>query len=276
MDNLFEYSFVVRSLLGAFFASITAGLAGTYIVSRRLVFLSGGITHASFGGIGLGYYLGVNPVVGAALFGLGSALGMEYMSARGKMREDSAIGILWALGMAVGIIFIYLTPGYAPNLMSYLFGSILTVTNGDLIALGIISAVLIIYTALFYRTLLYISFDEHYARTFTRHVDLFKYVSVGLTGLAIVLNIRMAGVIMIIALLTIPANIIMLFTRKYLRIIVLSTVVSFVSISAGFAISWFTNLPTGATIVTVLVFFWLVARIVRSLKRSNRIEKMKK
>jgi len=275
MENLFEYTFVVRSLLGAIFASITAGIAGTYIVSRRLVFLSGGITHASFGGIGMGYYLGINPVVGAAVFGLGSALGMEYMAARGRMREDSAIGILWALGMAVGIIFIYLTPGYAPNLMSYLFGSILTVTNGDLIALGIISAVLILFTALFYRTLLYISFDENYARTFSRHVDLFKYISVGLTGLAIVLNIRMAGVIMIIALLTIPANIIMLFTRKYLRIIILSTLVSFISISAGFAVSWFTNLPTGATIVTVMVLFWLVARAARSLKRSSSIEKMK-
>ncbi|MDX9773844.1 MAG: metal ABC transporter permease [Bacteroidales bacterium] len=275
MENIFEYSFVIRSLLGALFASITAGLAGTYIVSRRLVFLSGGITHASFGGIGLGYYLGINPVVGAAFFGLGSALGMEYLSARGRMREDSAIGILWALGMAIGIIFIYLTPGYAPNLMSYLFGSILTVTNGDLIALGIISVVLIIYTALFYRTLLYISFDENYARTFTSHVDLFKYISVGLTGLAIVLNIRMAGVIMIIALLTIPANIIMLFTRKYIYIIVLSTVVSFVGISGGFAISWFTNLPTGATIVTVLVLFWLMARVVRSMRRNSRIEKAK-
>lgn len=276
MENLFEYSFVLRSLLGALFASITAGLAGTYIVSRRLVFLSGGVTHASFGGIGLGYYLGINPVVGAAVFGLGSAIGMEYMSARGKMREDSAIGILWALGMAVGIIFIYLTPGYAPNLMSYLFGSILTVTDGDLIALGVISVVLIVYTAVFYRTLLYISFDENYARTFTRHVDLFRYVSVGLTGLAIVLNIRMAGVIMIIALLTIPANIVMLFTRRYLRIIVLSTVVSFAGISAGFAISWFTNLPTGATIVAVLVLFWLVARGVRSLMKSSNIEKLKK
>jgi len=275
MENIFEYSFVIRSLLGSLFASITAGLAGTYIVSRRLVFLSGGITHASFGGIGLGYYLGINPVVGAAFFGLGSALGMEYLSARGRMREDSAIGILWALGMAIGIIFIYLTPGYAPNLMSYLFGSILTVTNGDLIALGIISVVLIIYTALFYRTLLYISFDENYARTFTSHVDLFKYISVGLTGLAIVLNIRMAGVIMIIALLTIPANIIMLFTRKYIYIIVLSTVVSFVGISGGFAISWFTNLPTGATIVTVLVLFWLMARVVRSMRRNSRIEKAK-
>jgi zinc transport system permease protein len=276
MENLFEYSFVVRSLLGAIFASITAGLAGTYIVSRRLVFLSGGITHASFGGIGLGYYLGINPVIGAALFGLGSAIGMEYMSARGKMREDSAIGILWALGMAIGIIFIYLTPGYAPNLMSYLFGSILTVTNGDLIALGFISLVMIVYTALFYRTLLYISFDENYARTFTRHVDVFKYISVALTGLAIVLNIRMAGVIMIIALLTIPANIIMLFTRKYLQIVVYSTVISFVGIGAGFAVSWFTNLPTGATIVTVLVFFWMIARAIRSLIRSGRIEKMKK
>jgi zinc transport system permease protein len=273
MDNIFEYSFVVRSILGALFASITAGLAGTYIVSRRLVFLSGGITHASFGGIGLGYYLGINPVVGAAVFGLGSAMGMEYLSARGKMREDSAIGILWALGMAVGIIFVYLTPGYAPNLMSYLFGSILTVTYGDLVALGLISLVLIIYTALFYRTLLYISFDENYARTFTRHVDLFKYISVGLTGLAIVLNIRMAGVIMIIALLTIPANIIMLFTRKYFRIIVLSTAVSFVAISAGFAISWFTNLPTGATIVTVLVLFWLVARAVRAAFRKRKTSK---
>ncbi len=276
MENLFEYSFVIRSLLGAFFASITAGLAGTYIVSRRLVFLSGGVTHASFGGIGLGYFLGINPVVGAAVFGLGSALGMEYMSGRGKMREDSAIGIMWALGMAVGIIFIYLTPGYAPNLMSYLFGSILTVTDGDLIALGIISLMLIAYTALFYRTLLYISFDENYARTFTGHVDLFRYISVGLTGLAIVLNIRMAGVIMIIALLTIPANIVMLFTRRYLRILVLSTVVSFLGISAGFAISWFTNLPTGATIVAVLVLFWLAARGARSLMKSSNIEKLKK
>lgn len=260
MENIFAYTFVLKSLAGALFASITAGLVGTYIVSRRIVFLSGGITHASFGGIGLGYYLGVNPVAGAALFGLSSALGIEYLSSKGKMREDSAIGILWAFGMAIGIIFIYMTPGYAPNLMSYLFGSILTVTWGDLIALGIMSLVLIVYTALFYRTLLYISFDENYARTFTRHVDIFRYISVGLTGLAIVLNIRMAGVILIISLLTIPANIIMLFTRRYLQIVILSSIVSFIGISAGFAMSWVTSLPTGPVIVFVLVIFWVIAR----------------
>ncbi len=270
MENILAYSFIIKSLLGAVFASITAGIAGTYIVSRRLVFLSGGITHASFGGIGLGYFLGINPVIGAAFFGLGSAIGIEYLSGRGKMREDSAIGILWAFGMALGIIFIYLTPGYAPNLMSYLFGSILTVTTGDLIALGIMSLLMILYTVSFYRTLLYISFDENYARTFTSHVDLFKYISIGLTGLAIVLNIRMAGVILIISLLTIPANIIMLFTRKYLRIILCSFVISFTGISTGFVISWYTSLPTGATIVFVLVIFWLIAKSIKwmSLRRN--------
>ena len=174
MDSIFAYSFVTKSLAGALFASITAGIAGTYIVSRRLVFLSGGITHASFGGLGLGHYLAINPVLGAAVFGLGSAVGMEYMTSKGKMREDSAIGILWALGMAIGIIFIYMTPGYAPNLMSYLFGSILTVTRGDLIALGIVSLVLIIYKAVLHRTQLYISIAENYARSFTSHVGLFK------------------------------------------------------------------------------------------------------
>ena len=141
--SIFQYEFIIKGILGAIFASITAGLAGTYIVSKRMVFLSGGITHASFGGIGIGYFMGINPVVGAAVFGIFSALGVEYLSVNHKIREDSAIGILWAFGMATGIIFIYLTPGYSPNLMSYLFGSILTVTNADILALGIMSVILV-------------------------------------------------------------------------------------------------------------------------------------
>ena len=164
--SIFQYEFVIKGLLGAVFASITAGLAGTYIVSRRMVFLSGGITHASFGGIGIGYFAGISPVVGAAVFSVISALGVEYLSVRQKIREDSAIGILWAFGMAIGIIFIYLTPGYSPNLLSYLFGSILTVTWADLFALGIMSVILIFYFGFFYRTILYISFDEDFARTY--------------------------------------------------------------------------------------------------------------
>lgn len=260
--NIFQYDFIVKGLLGAVFASITAGLAGTYIVSRKMVFLSGGITHASFGGIGIGYFAGFNPVVGAAIFGILSALGVEYLSVRQKIREDSAIGILWAFGMAIGIIFIYLTPGYSPNLMSYLFGSILTVTNADIIALGIMSLILIIYFGIFYRTILYISFDESFARTYSSYVDIFKYITTSLIALTIVLNIRMAGVILVLSLLTIPPNIAMLFTKVYSRIIMWSILAGFIGTAAGYVISYFAGIPVGATIIFTLVVLWIFVKII--------------
>lgn len=272
--SIFQYDFIIKSLLGALFASITAGLAGTYIVSKRMVFLSGGITHASFGGIGIGYFIGINPVVGAAVFGILSALGVEYLSVKQKIREDSAIGILWAFGMAIGIIFIYLTPGYTPNLMSYLFGSILTVTNADIIALGIMSIFLILYFGLFYRTILYISFDEIFARTYSSYVDIFKYFTTALIALTIVLNIRMAGVVLVISLLTIPPNIAMLFTKVYLKIVIWSVVAGFIGTSGGYAISYFAGIPVGATIIFTLVIIWVVAKgVIQLIKKIQAIRK---
>jgi zinc transport system permease protein len=271
--NILQYEFVIKGLLGAVFASITAGLAGTYIVSRRMVFLSGGITHASFGGIGIGYFAGINPVIGAAVFGILSALGVEYLSVRQKIREDSAIGILWAFGMAIGIIFMYLTPGYTPNLMSYLFGSILTVTDADLAALGIMSAVLLLYFGIFYRTILYISFDEVYARTYSRYVDIFKYFTTSLIALTIVLNIRMAGVILVLSLLTIPPNIAMIFTRVYSRVVIWSVVAGFIGTASGYAISFFAGIPVGATIIFTLVIIWAMAKGVNQLMNRIRSEK---
>ena len=258
--NIFQYDFIIKGLLGAIFASITAGLAGTYVVSKRMVFLSGGITHASFGGIGIGYFIGINPVVGAAVFGILSALGVEYLSVKQKIREDSAIGILWAFGMAIGIIFIYLTPGYTPNLMSYLFGSILTVTNADIIALGIMSLILIFYFGFFYRTILYISFDEVFARTYSSYVDIFKYITTSLIALTIVLNIRMAGVVLVISLLTIPPNIAMLFTKVYIRIVIWSIIAGFIGTSIGYAISYVAGIPVGATIIFTLVILWVIVK----------------
>ena len=258
--TFFQYEFILKGLLGAVFASITAGLAGTYIVSRRMVFLSGGITHASFGGIGIGYYAGFNPVMGAAIFGIISALGVEYLSVRHKIREDSAIGILWAFGMAIGIIFIYMTPGYSPNLMSYLFGSILTVTYADIIALGIMSLLLISYFSIFYRTILYISYDEAFARTYSPYVNTFKYITTALIALTIVLNIRMAGVILVLSLLTIPPNIAMIFTRVYSRIIIWSVVAGFAGTASGYVISYYAGIPVGATIIFTLVLIWLIVK----------------
>ncbi len=258
--NIFQYEFIIRGIFGAIFASITAGLAGTYIVSRRMVFLSGGITHASFGGIGIGYFAGISPVAGAAVFGILSALGVEYLSVRHKIREDSAIGVLWAFGMAVGIIFIYMTPGYTPNLMGYLFGSILTISNADIIALGIMSLVLIVYFGIFYRTILYISFDESFARTYSSYVNMFKYITTSLIALTIVLNIRMAGVVLVISLLTIPPNIAMLFTRVYSRIVIWAIVAGFLGTSTGYAVSYIAGIPAGATIIFTLVIIWIVAK----------------
>jgi zinc transport system permease protein len=266
--NIFQYDFIVKGLLGAIFASITAGLAGTYVVSKRMVFLSGGITHASFGGIGIGYFLGINPVIGAAVFGIMSALGVEYLSVKQKIREDSAIGILWAFGMAIGIIFIYLTPGYTPNLMSYLFGSILTVTNADLIALGTMSLILILYFGIFYRTILYISFDEVFARTYSSYVNVFKYFTTSLIALTIVLNIRMAGVVLVISLLTIPPNIAMLFTKMYFKIVVWSILAGFVGTATGYVISFFAGIPVGATIIFTLVIIWMIAKAVSQLLKK--------
>jgi len=269
--NIFQYDFIIKGLLGAVFASITAGLAGTYVVSKRMVFLSGGITHASFGGIGIGYFIGINPVIGAAVFGIMSALGVEYLSVKQKIREDSAIGILWAFGMAIGIIFIYLTPGYTPNLMSYLFGSILTVTNADIIALGIMSVILILYFGIFYRTILYISFDEVFARTYSSYVDIFKYITTSLIALTIVLNIRMAGVVLVISLLTIPPNIAMLFTKVYFRIVVWSVIAGFIGTATGYTISYFAGIPVGATIIFTLVIIWVIVKgIVYLVKKISK------
>jgi zinc transport system permease protein len=265
--SILQYDFVIKGFLGALFASITAGIAGTYIVSRRMVFLSGGITHASFGGIGIGYFAGINPVVGAAVFGILSALGVEYLSVRQRIREDSAIGIFWAFGMAVGIIFIYLTPGYTPNLMSYLFGSILTVTHNDLVALGTMSLILIVYFGIFYRTIIYISFDEGYARTYSRYVDLFKYITTSLIALTIVLNIRMAGVVLVISLLTIPPNIAMIFTKVYRKIVVWSIISGFIGTSTGYVISYFAGIPVGATIIFTLVVIWILIKAVNMIMK---------
>jgi len=269
--TIFQYDFVIKGLFGALFASITAGFAGTYIVSKRMVFLSGGITHASFGGIGIGYFAGINPVIGAAVFGILSALGVEYLSVRQKIREDSAIGILWAFGMATGIIFIYLTPGYTPNLMSYLFGSILTVTNADIIALGIMSFVLFLYFGAFYRTILYISFDELFARTYSSYVNIFKYVTTALVALTIVLNIRMAGVVLVLSLLTIPPNIAMLFTRIYSRIIIWSIVAGFAGTAIGYIISYFAGIPVGATIIFTLVLLWVLVKLTRQIVKGFKL-----
>ncbi len=257
-----EYDFLMNSMLAVLFGSITAGIAGSYIVSKKMVFLSGGITHSSFGGIGIAYFMGINPVLGAACFGVASALGIQYLAAKQRVSEDSAIGFLWAFGMAVGIIFVYLTPGYTPDLMSYLFGSILTINSSDLVALAVLAVILLFFFIRYYRFILYIAFDEGYARTFSPRVDLFKYLLIVLVSLVIVLNIRIAGVVLVLSLLTIPPNIALLYTKNFGKVILISVIAGFLGMSAGLSASWYLNIPTGATIIFTLVLLWIISRII--------------
>jgi len=273
MAGILTYDFVVHALQAAFLASITCGFIGAYIVARRMVFISGGITHASFGGIGLGYFLGLNPILGAAIFSILSAFGIRLVSRQTDIREDSAIGILWSLGMAVGIIFIYLTPGYAPNLMSYLFGSILTVTPADLAFMGALAVVTVLIFLLFYRTILFISFDEEYARSHNAPVETFNYLMLTLVALVIVINIRVAGIILVISYLTIPQSTANLFVNDLKKIIILSMVISFAGSIIGLFLSYYWNIPSGATIIFVFVLIFMMARILvyfRNLKQRKR------
>ncbi len=271
ISDIFTYDFLRNAYLAALMAGIVCGLVGSYIVSRRIVFISGGITHASFGGIGIGYFLGLNPVFGAAAFGVLSALGIEFISKNGKIREDSAIAILWSLGMALGIIFIYLTPGYAPNLMTYLFGNILMVSALDLyLLLGVMILVILVFGFL-YRPILFIAFDEEFAVSRKIPVSLINYLMMALIALTIVFNIRVMGIILVISLLTIPQTIASLFSKQFMSLIMYSVLFSLIGSFAGIYFSFLFDIPSGASIIFTLVILYFLVRGGRRLAAYLRI-----
>lgn len=271
--ELFQYNFFLNAVCAAILASISCGIIGTYIVARRIVFISGGITHASFGGIGLAWYLGLNPVFGAAVFGVLSALGIEWISKKTDVRQDSVIGILWALGMALGIIFIYMTPGYAPNLMSFLFGNILTVGALDLYLLLGLCLFTIATFLLLLRPILFIAFDEEFARTQKAPVQFLNYLLISLVALAIVLNIRVVGIILVISFLTIPQTIANMFTSDFKKMILGSIAFGILGSFIGLLVSYRINTPSGATIIFSFVILFIVAKIVQLIMISAKRKK---
>ncbi|MEZ5104665.1 MAG: metal ABC transporter permease [Draconibacterium sp.] len=261
--ELFQYDFFLKAFLAAIFASISCGIIGGYIVSRRIVFISGGITHASFGGIGLAFFLGFNPLVGAVLFAIASALGIQFFTKVAEIREDSSIAIWWSLGMALGIIFVFLTPGYTPNLTSYLFGNILTVSIAELWWMFALVVVIIGFFVLFFDKILFIAFDEEFARTAGLPVSLFNYLTITLIALTVVLNIRVVGIILILSLLTIPQATANLYTNDFKRLVILSSVFAFIGTILGLFISYFLDIPSGAAIIFTLVLIFIVLKLFK-------------
>ncbi len=266
--DLLQYTFFQNALIGSLLACIACGIIGTYIVTRRLVFISGGITHASFGGIGLGVYFGINPILSGALFAILSACGIQWFSQRRDVRSDSAIAVFWTFGMSLGIIFCYLTPGIVPDLTSYLFGNILTITQGDLWLLAGVDVAAIVLISFFFPTLLAVAFDKEYAQSQRLPVTRVEYGMMIGIALTIIACLRMVGIVLVISLLTLPQMTANLFTYKYKQIMLWSIVIGFLSCLGGLWFSFLYNIPSGASIIFTSILIYAACKCYTSVRQK--------
>ena len=268
MNELFElltFAFFRNAISAAILTSIIAGLVGSYIVAKRSVFISGGITHASFGGMGIAYYMGWPPFLGAGIFAILSALGIEWTSNKAGLREDSSIAILWSLGMAIGILFVFLTPGYTPNLMGFLFGDILTVKISDLLWLLGIAILIIALVSFFYQPVLAVAFDPEFAKVSGLPVNWIKYLSAIVVAVAIVLSIKVMGIILVLSLYTIPASAANLFAKSLKKVMLGSVIISTVGSIIGLLLAYNFDLPSGATIIFTLTMVYIIMRFAKAI-----------
>jgi zinc transport system permease protein len=266
MSHLLSFEFVRHALVAGLLAAVLCGVVGTFVVVKRLVFISGGISHAAFGGLGLCYFLGVDYRWGAAAAAVASALALAG-SGHGRGRShDATIGILWALGMAVGIVFMHQTPGYAPNLQTYLFGNILTVTAQDVwLTLGLV-AILLTLVALFWKELVAVAFDEAFAAVQGVPVRAVLTALLVAIALTVVFLIQLVGALLVIALLTIPPVLALRLVNGFFAVVVTATVAGMLLTIGGLAASYALDLPSGPAIVLLggllllLAEGWLRAR----------------
>lgn len=251
MIEALQFEFMRNALFAGLLAAVTCGIIGCYVVVKKMVFISGGISHASLGGIGMGIFLGVNPVLGALFFTPAAALVMGLVTKRTKLAEDTAVGILWAVGMALGFIFIGLTPGFVPDPFSYLIGNILIVSSLDIILMIILVVVIVSVIVLLYKEFLALSFDEEFSTVTGVPTEPLYLILLCLIALTVVVLIRVVGIILVIALLTIPAAMARQFTYNLKRMILLSILLSAVFVVAGLWLSFELDLASGPTIILV-------------------------
>ena len=265
MTDLLQYAFFRNALLAVLILSIGAGMLGTYIVTRRLVSISGGITHACFGGLGLGYYLGLNPVGMAMAFAVASALGVQWMGSRGRVREDSAIAVVWAAGMAIGVTFVFLTPGAVPELNAFLFGNILTITTASLWAFGAYTLALALFMGLCFKRITACAFDPDFARVIGVKVWLYNGAMTLFVAVGIVLMIRCVGMMLLMSMLTLPSLTAELFCSRLRTMIPAAVGYSVAGCMGGLLLSTVINVPASALIVGLQVLLYALAALLKRL-----------
>ncbi len=265
ISTLFSYDFFRLALAAVIVIAVASAVIGTYIVSRRLVAISGGITHACFGGLGLGYFLGLNPVVTAAVVAVASGLGVDLLSARGRVREDSATAVIWSLGMAAGVIFVFLTPGYVPELNTFLFGNLLTVSRADLAAFIIFAAALIVFYLAMRRKVIACAFDPDFARVIHLPVRVVNTVMTVFIAVGIVLTIRLVGIMLLMSMFTLPQMTAELYVRRFDAIMLLSAAVSVACGVGGLFLGAVVDVPCSALIVLLQASLYFLARLCAAL-----------
>ena len=268
-SDLIQYGYLSNALAACVLSGITCGVIGTYVVCRRMVFLAGGITHASFGGLGIAFYLGINPILGAMVFAVLSALGIEWANDRGRIREDSAIGIIWSVGMAIGVLFMSLRPGYTSgDLSNFLFGSIVTVTRTDVQALAVLTLVVTVGTLLWLRPVMYVAFDRDFARSRGIPTRVISYLMAALVAVTIVLSIRIMGIVLLISLVTMPVVIVNSLSRSYRTIALAAPLVAVAGNVAGLVVSYNFEVPPGAAIIFTLTLTLIMVKLL-SLRQKR-------
>ncbi|MCY6371982.1 metal ABC transporter permease [Clostridium ganghwense] len=273
-----EYAFMRHAVLGIILASIVCGIIGTIIVEKKLVMMSGGIAHTAFGGIGMGYFLGIEPIIGALVFAVLSSLGIAKINRSTNTNSDTLIGMFWSLGMALGILFIAFTPGYPPDMTSYLFGDILKVSSMDITVMIILDIIVVSIISLLFNYFKAYLFDNEFTSIIGVNTVFLEYLLYMLIACAIVVLIRVVGIILIIALLTVPPATAKQFTYDLKKIMIISSLLGIVFGFSGLIISYYFNIASGASIIIVAVGSYIVISTLKNKfriieRRSNKIIK---
>lgn len=271
LQALFTQSFLQQSFLMGILASIACGVIGSFVVVKRLVFLSGGISHSILGGMGIALFMGAHPLWGAIISAIVVAVAIGLIRLRANQREDTLIGAMWAVGMALGIVLISRTPGYNVDLMSYLFGNILMITETHVWIVVGLDLIILSCVWFFYKPLLAICFDEEFARIRSIPVEFMYILLLCLIALTIVVLIQVVGIILVIALLTLPAAIASDYVNSLARMMIVASLLGVGFTTGGMAISYSPDLPTGATIILVAGFAYFLSVIWVSFRSSKRI-----
>jgi len=266
-----QFEFMRNALIAGVMVSIACGIIGSLVVVNRIVFISGGIAHAAYGGIGLAFFAGFSPTLGAGIFAFAASMIMGVVSFKNRHRADAIVGVLWAVGMALGIILIDMTPGYNVDLMSYLFGSILAVPKADIWFMILMNIVIVSSIVLFYKEFLAISYDEEFAFIAGIPVRFLYFALLGMTALCVVMVIKVVGLILVIALLSIPPYIAEKYTRSLGEMMALSSLLGIFFTVAGLWVSYKYNLTSGATIVMVAGVAFFISQTLDMMKKRNRV-----